>query len=118
MTIAVLPRQLTAGGGHGFVVSLARRGIVRATGWQPTQPLSGMRCLTREAFAAALPLAHGWGVEVGLTIDLLRSGFRVTEVPCALQHRVTGTDWHAQLHRARQYRDVARALAMRRLRPR
>ena len=33
-----------------------------------------------------------------------------------LHHRVTGTDVRAQLHRARQYRDVARALAIRRLR--
>lgn len=116
MTIAVLPRQRTAGGGRGFVVRLATSGIRRATGWTPTQPLSGMRCLSREAFDAALPLARGWGVETGLTIDLLQAGLRVVEVPCELHHRVTGGDWHAQLHRARQYRDVARALASRRLR--
>jgi hypothetical protein len=115
MTIAVLPRQKAAGGGRGLVVGLSRRGIERATGWTPTQPLSGMRCLTREAFEAAKPLARGWGVETGLTIDLLGAGFRVREVPCALHHRVTGTDWHAQLHRARQYRDVWLALAVRRL---
>jgi len=112
MTIAVLPPQ--RGGGRGLVVNLSRGGIERATGWTPTQPLSGMRCLTREAFEAARPLARGWGVETGLTIDLLRQGFRVTEVPCDLRHRVTGTDWRAQLHRARQYRDVWLALAWRR----
>ncbi len=116
MTIAILPRQATAGGGRGFVVNLARKGIVEATGWTPTQPLSGMRCLTREAFQAALPLAAGWGVETGLTIDLLRAGFRVEEVPCELHHRVTGKDWRGQVHRAKQYRDVARALAVRRAR--
>lgn len=117
MTIAVLPPQRTAGGGRGLVVNLSRNGIRRATGWTPTQPLSGMRCLTREAFDAALPLAAGWGVETGLTIDLLRRGFRVQEVPCDLHHRVTGTDWRAQLHRGRQYRDVARALLARGVRP-
>jgi glycosyltransferase involved in cell wall biosynthesis len=116
MTIAVLPPQRTPGGGRGFVVRLARKGIERLTGWTPTQPLSGMRCLTRDAFEAALPLAGGWGVEVGLTVDLLQQGFRVVEVPCDLQHRVTGTDWRAQLHRGRQYRDVWRALARRRVR--
>jgi glycosyltransferase involved in cell wall biosynthesis len=114
MTIAVLPTQRQAGGGLGFVVRLARDGIQRATGWTPTQPLSGMRCLTREAFDAALPLAHGWGVEVGLTIDLLRKGLRVVEVPCELHHRVTGRDLRAQLHRGAQYRDVWRALLARR----
>jgi glycosyltransferase involved in cell wall biosynthesis len=118
MTIAVLPRQRTLGGGRGIVVGLSRRGIEKATGWTPTQPLSGMRCLTREAFEAARPLARGWGVETGLTIDLLGAGFRVREVPCELHHRVTGADWHAQLHRAKQYRDVWLALATRRLRRR
>jgi hypothetical protein len=116
LAIAVLPPQERPGGGRGFVVRLARRGIVRATGWAPTQPLSGMRCLTREAFEAARPLAHGWGVETAMTIDLLAAGYRVVEVPCDLQHRVTGADWRGQLHRLRQYRDVARGLAVRRAR--
>ncbi|PRY10035.1 glycosyltransferase [Kineococcus rhizosphaerae] len=115
MTIAVLPRQATAGGGRGLVVGLSRKGTVAATGWSPEQPLSGMRCLTRAAFEAALPLAPGWGVETALTIDLLRAGFRVREVPCDLHHRVTGKDLRAQLHRAAQYRDVARALGRRRV---
>jgi hypothetical protein len=116
MTIAVLPPQKTSGGGHGFVVRLARKGIRALTGWTATQPLSGMRCLSRAAFAAASPLAPGWGVEVGLTVDVLAQGLRVVEVPCELHHRVTGTDWRAQVHRARQYRDVWLALAARRLR--
>lgn len=114
MTIAVLPPQERAGGGFGLVVALARDGIRDLTGWEATQPLSGMRCLTRPAFDAATPLAPGWGVEVGLTVDVLRAGGRVLEVPCPLQHRVTGRDWRSQLHRARQYRDVRRALAARR----
>ncbi len=113
MTIATLPSQRTAGGGHGLVVRLARSGIERATGWEPTQPLSGQRCLTGTAFRAALPLAHGFGVEVGLSIDLLRQGFRVREVEVPFQHRVTGADWRSQVHRGRQWLDVARALARR-----
>jgi hypothetical protein len=118
MTVAVLPPQQQSGGGHGFVVRLARDGIRKATGFVAAQPLSGMRCLTREAFEAARPLAAGWGVEVGLTIDVLRGGYRLQEVPCELHHRVTGRDLKAQLHRAAQYRDVARALAARRFRAR
>ena len=116
MTIAVLPAQETPGAGHGFVVRLARTGIERLAGWTPTQPLSGMRCLSRDAFDAASPLARGWGVEVGLTIDVLGAGLRVLEVPCDLQHRVSGPGWRGQIHRAKQYRDVWLALAVRRLR--
>jgi glycosyltransferase involved in cell wall biosynthesis len=113
MTIAVLPPQVTAGGGHGFVVRLSRRGVMRLAGFAPTQPLSGQRCLTRAAFDAARPLAPGFGVETGLTIDLVRKGFRVIEVPVPLRHRVTGRDLAAQLHRGVQYLHVARALAVR-----
>lgn len=113
MTIAVLPPQDRPGGGLGVVVRTAREGIRRLTGWTPTQPLSGQRCLTREALDAAMPLARGWGVEVGLSIDVLRSGGRVLEVPCELHHRVTGRDLASQVHRARQLADVTRAVAAR-----
>jgi hypothetical protein len=116
MTIATLPPQKTTGGGHGFVVRLARKGIEDLTGFVAQQPLSGMRCISRPAFDAASPLARGWGVEVGLTVDVLMAGLRVEEVPCELHHRVSGADWRGQVHRARQYRDVALALARRRAR--
>jgi Glycosyl transferase family 2 len=113
MTIAVFSTTVKLGG-HGLVVGLSGAGIQRATGWRPAQPLNGQRCLTRAAFEAARPLAHGWGAETGLTIDLLRQGFRVTEVEVDLAHRATGTGLGAQLHRAHQLADVARALAVRR----
>ena len=113
MTIAVFAATVKLGG-HGLVVGLSGAGIRRAVGWQPAQPLNGQRCPTRAAFEAACPLARGWGVETALTIDLLRQGFRVTEVEVELAHRATGTGLGAQLHRAHQLADVARALAVRR----
>jgi len=113
--IAVLPPQPGAGG-RGIVVGKARRAIAGATGWLPTQPLSGQRCLTREAFEAAVPLAGGWGVETGMTIDLLVKGFTLVEVPCDLRHRASSNDLGGQLHRAAQYRDVMLAAAVRRAR--
>jgi hypothetical protein len=112
MTIAVF-RNTVRLGGFGIVTATAGAGIERATGWRPAQPLNGQRCLTRAAFTAALPLSRGWGVETGMTIDLLRKGMRITEVEVPLSHRATGTDWRSQLHRLRQLRDVARALAVR-----
>ncbi len=116
MTIAVLP-STGQGGGHGFVVRLSRDGIARATGWWADAPLSGQRCITRRALEAARPLAYGFGVETGLTIDLLRKGFRVEEVPVDFHHRVTGSDWHGQLHRGKQWLHVAGALAQRGILP-
>ena len=65
---------------------------------------------------AALPLASGWGVETGLTIDLLVAGFTVQEVVCDLKHRASGNNFAGQLHRADQYKGVAKAVLARRLR--
>jgi glucosyl-3-phosphoglycerate synthase len=117
LTIAVLPPQLTdegtAPGGFGLVVNAARRGIAELTGWAPRAPLSGQRCLTRRAFELASPLAPGWGMEVGMTIDILRAGLKIEEVEIELRHRATGRDLAAQVHRAKQLRDVTRALVAR-----
>jgi hypothetical protein len=112
MTIAVFSSRVRQGG-FGFVTAASGAGIERATGWRPAQPLNGQRCLTRAAFEAALPLAAGWGVETGLTIDLIRQGLRITEVEVPLAHRATGNDWRSQVHRARQLAGVALALAAR-----
>jgi hypothetical protein len=117
MTIAVFTNRVRLGG-HGLVVSVAGAGIERATGWRPAQPLNGQRCLTRAAFEAARPLARGFGAETALTIDLLRKSLHVTEVEVDLAHRATGSDWRAQLHRARQLADVTAALAVRQARSR
>ena len=116
MTIATLPVG-TPGGGHGLVVGLARYGVRTSTGWVPRQPLSGQRCLTRAAFDLSRPLAHGFGVETALTIDLIRAGLRVREIETGVSHRVTGTTWRAQVHRCRQFVHVGRALAARALPP-
>ena len=112
MTIAAFANRVKLGG-HGFVVRLSGTGIRRATGWSPVQPLNGQRCLTRAAFDAARPLAHGFGVETAMTIDLQRKGLRIVEVEVDMAHRATGGDLAAQLHRGRQFLDVARALATR-----
>ena len=118
MAVALPPPQ--PGGGRGLVVRLARDGIKRLTGFDATVPLSGQRCLTREAAEAAKAVGYAprFGVEVGLTIDLLRAGYRVAEVSADLRHRVTGEDWRSQMHRARQYRDVLLALKSRSRPPR
>jgi hypothetical protein len=112
MTIAVFSNRVRKGG-LGIVTTVSGAGIERAIGWRPAQPLNGQRCLTRAAFQLALPLAPGWGIETGLTIDLVRRGLRVTEVEVPLSHRATGNDWRSQLHRAQQLAGVARALAVR-----
>lgn len=115
LAVANIPRAASSHG-SGRVVRLARGQIESLTGRRIAQPLNGMRALTREAFGWATPLAPGWGVEAAMLVDVLRAGGRVVEVPVALTHRATGADIRGQIHRARQMRDVSRALLDRRLR--
>ena len=114
MTIGVLPSQAGKGGGFGLVVGLARYGIFRITGQIMEAPLSGQRAMRRAVWARARGVARGFGSEVALTIDALRSGYSVMEVPVNMSHRVTGNDLQGILHRARQFWDVGRALWIRR----
>ena len=115
MAIALIPpRPGAIPKGPG--VALARRRIEALTGWYAYQPLSGVRCLTRKAYEAATPLAHGWGAEVGMTIDLLRQGYNVVEVPCDLRHRSSGTRTEQRSQRIAVTRDVQMAITARQLR--
>ena len=96
------------------VVATARRGTRALTGWTPEQPTSGMRCCTREAFEAALPLSRGWGVEVGMTIDILLAGYVVVEVPCDLAWQPSEWDRGGAGLRAMILRDVIKTIGTRR----
>lgn len=112
LSIATLPVQERAAG-LGIVTRFSRRAIKRYSGWEPTQPLSGQRCITREAFDAASPLASGWGVETGMTIDVLAQGFAVVEVPCDLRHRPSRRTLAEYPQRFSQLRGVVSAVARR-----
>jgi hypothetical protein len=73
------------------------------------EPLSGQRAIRRNVLDSVRPLAPGFGVEVAMTIDAVRAGFRVLEVPVAMEHAVTGRDVAGFLHRGRQGLDLLRA---------
>jgi hypothetical protein len=44
-------------------------------------------------------------MEIGMTVDAHRAGFRVIEVQLDLEHRATGPTFRGFLHRGRQLRD-------------
>lgn len=97
-------------GGLGLAKGLGGAGIKLLTGRKMVTPLSGQRAMTAELFDAVTPFASGFGMEVAMTIDALRAGFRVAEVPTGMTHRETGRDAAGFLHRGRQFADILVAL--------
>ncbi|MGZ8604388.1 MAG: glycosyltransferase [Actinomycetota bacterium] len=97
------------GGGFGLVKRAARHAIRLGSGLDVREPLSGQRALTAEALDAVRPLARGFGVETAMTIDAVRAGLRVLEVPADLGHRPTYRDLRGFAHRGRQGWDILRA---------
>ena len=67
--------------------------------------------LKRKIIERASGFASKFGVEVGLTIDALRMGYRVVEVPVGMVHRPSGRSLKGFMHRGRQLVDVLRTLA-------
>lgn len=99
----------------GATAGASRKAIAALSGWSPMQPLSKVRCLTRDALEAALPLSRGAGLETAITLDVIEAGLTVTEVACELRHRPT-RNAGKPLARANQYRDVMMAISARRVR--
>ena len=113
LAIGVLPRQE----GHGGFRLVKRAGsaAIRAlSGFRADEPLSGQRAVRREVLESLRPLAPGFGVEVAMTIDAVRRGYRVVEVPVAMTHAATGRDLAGFVHRGRQGMDLVRAAWARR----
>jgi glycosyltransferase involved in cell wall biosynthesis len=109
LTIARFPAAKKKGG-FGLVSTLAKKGIRGFTGLEVSSPLSGQRVMRREVLDKIGLFESGFGVEVGMTIDVFRNGFRVKEVPVMMSHAETGRDLAGFIHRGRQFWDVALVL--------
>ncbi|MEA2374532.1 MAG: hypothetical protein QOD53_995 [Thermoleophilaceae bacterium] len=112
--LAVASFARRVGGGFGLALSFAHGAIRRLTGLDLSAPISGQRALRPEVARAVLPFARGFGMEIGMTVDAHRAGFRLVEVELDLEHRATGRSVAGFLHRARQLRDFGRVYASRR----
>lgn len=100
-------------GGFGLVKRLAKAGIYRLTGVRLEAPLSGQRAVRRQLLSDVGGVPDGFGVEVGLTIDAVRLGYRLCEVPLPLKHRETGKTLSGFRHRGLQMVEVSRAMLAR-----
>jgi len=111
LAVAAFSRRV--GGGIGLALGFARWAIRRRCGLRTVAPISGQRALSAAVLADVLPFAHGFGMEIGMTIDAVRRGHRLLEIELDLEHRATGRTAAGFAHRARQLLDFARVYAQR-----
>ncbi len=109
MVVAAWPKPRKKAG-FGLVKGMAAAGIRLLTGYRPVSPLSGQRVLRREVWEQGSFARCGFGVEVGLTVRCLQSGYRLLEVPVEMSHRQSGRSLAGFSHRGRQFIEVTRIL--------
>lgn len=107
LAVAAFSRRV--GGGFGLALGFAHWAICRLCGAETNAPISGQRAMRVEVLRAALPFAKGYGMEIGMTVDAVRAGYRLGEYELDLEHRATGRTLGGFAHRARQLRDFVRA---------
>jgi glycosyltransferase involved in cell wall biosynthesis len=106
LAVAAFSRRV--GGGFGFALGFARWAIRRRCGLETGAPISGQRAMRVEVLRAVLPFAPAYGMEIGMTVDAVRAGYRLEEYELDLEHRATGKSLAGFAHRGRQLRDFAR----------
>lgn len=112
LAVAAFSRRV--GGGFGIAVGFARWAIRRLCGVEAAAPISGQRAMRADVARAALPFAAGFGMEIGITVDAARRGYRLGEYELDLEHRATGRSLGGFLHRGAQLRDFGRVYLSRR----
>ena len=112
--LAIAAFRARVGGGFGVALRYAHGAIARLSGYDATAPISGQRALSAAAMRAAYPFADGYGMEIGITVDVVRAGLRVSELELDLEHRAAGRTLGGFLHRFRQLRDFHRVVRAKR----
>jgi glycosyltransferase involved in cell wall biosynthesis len=111
--LAVAAFGTRVGGGFGLALGFAHWAIRRLCGFDAKAPISGQRAMRLETLRATLPFARGYGMELGMTADAVRAGYRVEEYELDLSHRATGRSFRGFLHRGRQLLDFVGAYRVR-----
>jgi glycosyltransferase involved in cell wall biosynthesis len=115
LAVAAFARR--EGGGFGFALRYARDAIEELCGFRAEAPISGQRAMRIAVLRDVLPLADGFGMEIGMTVDAVRAGHRVSEIELPLTHRATYRTLRGFAHRARQLRDFRKVARSRRRAP-
>lgn len=112
MTIARFGKDQGGSGrmGFGLVRRFAVWAVKRYGGLSVSAPLSGQRAVRAAVLNATGGFAHGFGVELALTLKAAWAGFRIQEMNVPMRHRPTGRGVRGFLHRGRQFVHIISAL--------
>ena len=102
VTIAKFPPAKKKGG-MGFVKRLAKESVYEMTGVELDATISGQRIFKKEVLEKFDEIPYGYGVEVGMTIDILKHGYSIKEILVNMTHNETGRDLKGFIHRGKQY---------------
>ncbi|SHH08532.1 glycosyltransferase family 2 protein [Tepidibacter thalassicus] len=102
VTIAKFPPAKKKGG-FGFVKKLAKSGVKFLTGEELDSTLSGQRVFKKEVLKEFNEIPFGYGVEVGMTIDIINKGYKIKEVLVNMTHNETGRNLKGFIHRGKQF---------------
>ena len=109
VTIAKFPPARRKGG-FGFVKKLAKEGVYINTGKRMDTVLSGQRAFKSEVLEQINGKYKGYGVELGMIIDILNRGYSVMEVDVNMYHNETGRDLSGFIHRGKQFWQILTVL--------
>jgi len=100
----------TKKGGLGFVKRLAKESVLEMTGKELEATLSGQRVFKKEVLEKFEEIPYGYGVEVGMTIDILKHGYTIKEVLVNMTHSETGRNSKSFIHRGNQFYNIKKVL--------
>lgn len=101
-------------GGLGFVKGLAKQSVLDMTAVELDATLSGQRIFKKEVLERFDEIPFGYGVEVGMTIDMLKHGYKIKEVLVNMTHSETGRNLKGFVHRGKQYYHIKKVLKQKR----
>lgn len=93
-------------GGFGLVKKLANRGVYFYTGKDISSTLSGQRVYNKQSVSSIKYIPNRYGVEVAMTVGVLRNGFTIKEVDVEMTHRETERNLEGFIHRGRQFINI------------
>lgn len=96
-------------GGFGIVRRVSGIGFYALTSRRLDSLLSGQRIIPLD-FLRSIELPDGFSLEFKITLEGLKQGYELFEVPVNMRHRETGRDFKGFAHRGKQCFDILKII--------